>query len=105
MTKVYAQSKDGRYLLRAEGHAAGSELVCACCSGIVYSFAGYLVNAAADKLAEIEQMRLDPGDAAICVRADERIQAAFDMAVIGLKQLEQKYPQYIHVTLERETPP
>ena len=122
MTQVrYGRLGGGRYVLSARGHArpegggpagrgdpdahgrAGDpELVsvqgCAYLSGILYSLAGYLVNAAEEGFVQVEELRLDSGDALVRFRGDSRGQAAFDMAVIGLKQLEKSCPELVKVT-------
>ena len=69
MTKVYAEKDKDRYQISARGHATGSPEVCAAVSG----------------------------DVAIDFRGGERAEAVFDMAVIGLLQIEQSCPEYIHV--------
>ncbi|MBD5161432.1 MAG: ribosomal-processing cysteine protease Prp [Oscillibacter sp.] len=99
MTWVYAEAADGRFLLSARGHATGSEAGCAFISGILYALAGYLSNAEAEGCARIGRMKLEPGDVSIRAQGGERIQAAFDMAVIGLLQLEKQYPELVRVEI------
>lgn len=102
MTRVNAEMADGRYALTAKGHATGSEQGCAFISGILYALAGYLSNAEADGFARIGSMRLEPGDVSIRARGDGRVGAAFDMAVIGLRQLEKQHPKLVQVEISEK---
>ncbi len=99
MTWVYAKLESGRYFLSAKGHAVGSEQGCAFISGILYALAGYLVNAEAEGHARLGRMKLEPGDVAIRAEGDERTEAAFDMALIGLRQLEKEHPELVKVEI------
>lgn len=99
MTWVYAELAEGRYHLSARGHATGSEQGCAFISGILYALAGYLVNAEAEGHARIGRLKLEPGDVAIRAEGDGRVGAAFDMAVIGLRQLEKQHPELVRVEI------
>lgn len=95
MTTVYAERDGNRHLLYARGHADGSETACAFISGIVFSLAGYLENA--DDHVDTLSYRTEPGDAAFECIGDECVSAAFEMAVIGLLQMEKSFPNYIQV--------
>lgn len=82
---------DGRNcLLTMDGHATGSEVVCAGASAIVYALAGYLANTDC-----VHESDLESGKAKVSCVGDKGVQAAFRMAGIGLAQLAQQYPQYI----------
>lgn len=102
MTWVYAEMAEGRWYLSARGHATGSEQGCAFISGILYALAGYLVNAEAEGHARIGRMKLEPGDVAIRAEGDERAGAAFDMALIGLRQLEKEHPELVKVKISEK---
>ena len=52
MTKVYAERDGNRCILSAQGHAIGSEQVCAAVSGLLYALAGYLTNAIRERYIE-----------------------------------------------------
>lgn len=97
MTWVYAEMAEGRCYLSARGHATGSEQGCAFISGILYALAGYLTNAEAEGRARLSRLKLEPGDVAIRAEGDERTEAAFDMALIGLRQLEKEHPELVKV--------
>ena len=97
MTQGYAELEGGRCLLALDGHATGSPEVCAAISGIVYALAGYLTNAGRDGFAEVYRMELESGKVRIHCHGDDRVTAACEMAVIGLRQLEQEYPDCIRM--------
>lgn len=98
MTRVYAERDGNRHLLYAKGHADGSETACAFISGIIFSLAGYLENA--EDHVETLSYRTDPGDAVFECVGDECVSAAFEMAVIGLLQMEKSFPRFIKVEAE-----
>lgn len=67
---------------------------CAYISGILYSLAGYLQN---EVWIQAEERRMEPGDVVLRFRGGKEARAAYEMAVIGLKQLEGSYPEIIRV--------
>ena len=91
MTRFAYIRRDGRCVLRADGHAdfcPGRDIVCAGASALVCALAGAL-----DALgAQGVQRTLCAGHAAIA--ADDRadVRAAFTVAVTGLRQLAAAYP-------------
>lgn len=93
MTKVFADQKGSKFDLVLCGHASGSETVCAAISSIVYALAGYLANC--DKKSDSNSVsELESGFSVFHFSGKEK-KPAYDMAVIGLMQLAEKYPQYI----------
>lgn len=97
MTRVTAWQEGDRYGIAARGHATGSVAGCGYISGILYSLVGYLVN---EREVCLDRRRMEPGDVVLRFRGGERARAAYDMAVIGLKQLERSHPELIRVTEE-----
>ena len=95
MTKGYAARADGECCLTLQGHATGSVEVCAAISGIVYALAGYLKNAARKRCVQIDEMALHSGEVSIRFTGGQAENGAFEMAVIGLLQLEKQYPENI----------
>ena len=97
---------DGKTMsLELDGHASGSEAVCAGVSAIVGALAGYLVNHISD-MASPPVIRLDSGKARIRVQhPDLRLQTAFDMAEIGLLQTAEQYPEYLKMKILRKEGP
>ncbi len=99
MTKVTARREGGRYAITAKGHATGSVGGCGYISGVLYALVGYLVN---EGEIQVDGWEMEPGDVVLRFRGGERAEAAYGMALMGLKQLEQSHPELIQVT-EEET--
>ena len=93
MTRVYAEKNGNSYTLECKGHATGSEEVCAGVSAIIYALAGWAENYAESDV----KTELEPGDALVMFSGGSECEAAFDMAVIGLRQIELGHPEYIAV--------
>ena len=106
MTNVYVERDGNRYLISAEGHADNRD-ICNMITGILYAFAGYVENMEAAGEAAIfnsvypqsveEAAELD-GKMLFEVSGDERVEAAYDMAVIGLVQLAASFPENVSVS-------
>ena len=94
MTRFAYIRRDGRCVLRVNGHAhfgPGIDIVCAGASALVCALAGTL-----DVLdAQNTQRTLSAGHADIA--ADDRadVRAAFTVAVTGLRQLSAAYPSHV----------
>ena len=102
MTKVYAERSGNRCILSAKGHATGSVEVCAAVSGILYALAGYLANAVHECYIEFYENRVEDADVLLDFNGDECTAAAFEMAVIGLAQIGQQYPEFLRVEYTQE---
>lgn len=94
MTRFAYICRNGRCVLRADGHAdfcPGSDIVCAGASALVCALAGTLDTLGAQGV----QRTLSAGHAAIA--ADDRadVRAAFTVAVTGLRQLAEAYPGHV----------
>lgn len=94
MTRFAYICRNGRCVLRADGHAAycpGSDIVCAGASALMCALAGALDTLGAQGV----QRTLSAGHAAIA--ADDRtdVRAAFTVAVTGLRQLSAAYPSHV----------
>lgn len=94
MTRVTAKSTNGRYYIKAEGHATGSPAVCAGVSAIIYALAGYLGNS---ESIRCEEVNLSDGNAELEFYGGDDAEAVYLMSVIGLMQIEEQYPEYIEV--------
>ena len=93
MTTVWAavpQRKERAIVV--QGHATGSDRVCAAVSGLLYALAGYLTNA---KGVEIQTIRME--DAYVCLKwtGGKRDLAALQTVCIGLMQIEKANPDFI----------
>lgn len=102
MTSVYAERDGRRCILCAQGHATGSPEVCAAVSGILYALAGYLTNAQEARGLELRHYTMESGDVLLDFNRDDGAVAAFEMAVIGLKQVEKAYPEYLSISYREE---
>jgi uncharacterized protein YsxB (DUF464 family) len=93
MTDVKVKRSGKRCCLEAKGHATGSVAVCAGISAVLYALVGYLAN------HEGQVIRQHIADADVCIEfeGDAESIAAFEMAVIGLMQIELMHPEYISV--------
>lgn len=103
MTRVYIETDGNRHILYAKGHAAGSVEVCAAVSGILYALAGWLRNAMAEPeryTVKSHRWRIAEADVMLDVSGDKSVEAAFDMAAVGLLQIERQHPEYISVELQ-----
>ena len=94
MTKVTVSSDNGRYYIRAEGHATGSPTVCAAVSGIIYALAGYLSN---NSEAVVSEVKINDAYAEIEFFGSDEAEAVYLMTVIGLMQIAEAHPEYIEV--------
>lgn len=87
-----AAVRDGLQMT-VKDHATGSPLVCAGASAIVWALAGWLKNHPPAQAV----LNLRAGDAFLqCTRTAET-QAAFELATVGLEQLEKTYPELVKV--------
>lgn len=98
MTTVVIRIEDGLCVLTMDGHATGSETVCAACSAVVYALAGYLANAGAH-IEDVQESTLESGMARLVCRGDACVETAYRMAGIGLAQIAQQYPELVRVDL------
>ncbi len=94
MTRIFAESGNGRYRIRAEGHATGSGTVCAAVSGLIYALAGYLQNSCGIRT---ECERLTDGEAELIFFGGDDAEAVYSLCLIGLLQIEENYPEYIEI--------
>ena len=98
MTTVYYFHERDQFLISAFGHATGSEAVCAAVSGILGALAGFTINIP-EHIFDVYVRQAESGKFKLYVRGDEIVKAAFDMAYIGLKQIEMQKPDYIKVII------
>lgn len=96
MTEIYAERDGNRFTINAQGHATGSPEVCAAISGILYALAGYVHNASDGSTISYDE-RLKSGFVYLDFHGGPGAAGAFDMAVIGLKQIEARYPEFLRV--------
>ena len=91
------------YSLRMTGHAnegEGSPEVCAACSAIAYALAGWIDNNS-EHITGTEQRILEPGNFMLLVAGDAACTAVWDMAVIGLLQIEKAHSDQVKIISEK----
>ena len=97
MIRVNYLRKDDTHKLSVQGHSGwsqhGNDIVCAGVSSISFALLGYLHNAD----SEIAEAQVDSGNLLIECSGEERVAAAFDMAMVGYLQIAKKYPQCVDV--------
>lgn len=95
MTRVFYSADAGRYTLRCCDHATGRSDVCAAITALVTSLAGYLTGVGERAKGS---WSLDVARAEFTIETeDERIIGAWELAVFGLIQLANSFPDYIFV--------
>lgn len=97
MTRVsYSKDQNG-YELFVQGHAGfdmcGRDIVCSSISAICYALLGYLENYA----PETSDYTTNSGELAVFSSGGEGVDAAFEMAAIGLLQIAHQHPDNLVV--------
>lgn len=99
MTKVHYTRDSKGHNLHITGHAGysacGADVVCAGISAIGYALLGYLENCEEGDpdYAYMEES----GALAIFSFPTERVDVAFEMALIGLMQIANQYPENVSI--------
>ena len=99
MTTATVKTDGWHHSIVCEGHSADT----ACCNyitGVMYAFGGYVKNMEAEGDCEVYGFEINDDAPRFLVHCggDERIEAAFIAACIGLKQLEDTRPDAITVS-------
>lgn len=97
MTKIYCAKNKGRYSLRAEGHATGSQEACSGISAITNALILYAVNEVSH-VYTIHTMEEEDGHFCLRFTGDDQAGAAWKMAVMGLISISKTYPEQVQVT-------
>lgn len=99
MTRITIQQDGGVFRLSANGHAQGSVQVCAAVSAILFALGGYLQNLERQGSVRLETFLLESGTAELAASGpDARV--PFEMAAVGLLQVQQGHGAYIEVRTE-----
>ncbi len=97
MTDVYYFRSEEEHELYIYGHAGydseGKDIVCSAVSSLGWALIGFLENNANDT-SEYAHLT-DSGKLAVCACSSPAVDAAYSMAVIGLRQIAKKYPDYV----------
>ena len=96
MTRIDITKAEPRFSIQFDGHATGSEEVCAGISALMYSLEGFLRNHE-DELF-LHSAKLDkPGYGYISFELEDHaknITGAFELVTIGLLQIAESYPDF-----------
>ena len=100
MIRVRYRRAGGEHRLTVVGHADydhhGKDIVCAGCSGVVYALLGFLHDHEGADLRLTASV--ESGQTLIHWRGGETaVEAAFQMALIGLAQIARRYPGHVQV--------
>lgn len=96
MTTVSIIEERGLHSITADGHATGSETLCAAISTIMQMLVGW-INNAQEHLAEAAITKISDGYCKVIAKGDACVDAVFEAAEIGLRMLELAEPQKIKV--------
>ena len=102
MTRVWFEEKGDSLRLYISGHACydsnGNDIVCAAASALGFALLGFLEQrdngGAIDCDWLVESGRLD-----VTATRNPETDIAFEMAMVGLCQLERKYPENVRITI------
>lgn len=103
MTRVFIEQDGSRFFISAEGHAGAAD-ACNYITGVLYAFAGYVKNRELAGEAEVYRFEINEQEPRVVVHCsgDDRLEAAFEAAVIGLQQLAAERPENIAIELAEE---
>jgi len=99
MIRVRFCQSNGNHILEMTGHAdynPGNDIVCAGASAIAYTLIGSLTNLAKDEIS----YSAEPGELNLVCPVGKNSEILFHGAIIGLLQLQQKYPDNISVIVD-----
>jgi len=96
-----------RHSINMTGHAyvPGSDegqAVCAGASAIAYALAGYIANDPEWLIIRVHDMDIGSGNLSIDV-SGRNLRPVFEMALIGLMQIAEKYPEHMKVRHANES--
>lgn len=97
MTRVSFDYGLDNLAIRAEGHATGSEEVCAAVSSLTLSLLGYVLNEQRRGEALISQQVLEPGRFYLRASGGDKLRGAFEMTKQGMEQLQNSFPEFVAV--------
>ena len=102
MIQIAYYSGEGTHKLIVKGHAGysdhGNDIVCAGVSAITFTLLGFLEN----HWDDIESISAQVNSGDVCVRCEgnEKVAQAFEMTMIGLKQIAMKYPKHVTIDID-----
>ena len=106
MTRIEAEydQRTGHCRLTANGHAEGSEQVCAAVSALLGALAGYMENARRSGAVTVWKQQLSGGRAELdFMSSGEEGCGAFLAVCVGLLQVAEQHPDYAEISLKERT--
>lgn len=102
ITVTYFKSHRGYERFTMEGHAnfnPGQDIICAAASGLAWALVGVL-----DNIPELQKhINIQSGSLQVEIvpffedHKQQLLDMAFETVIIGLKQIEKKYPDFLNV--------
>lgn len=107
MVKAVFKVSSEEISLSMTGHAdynPGNDIVCSAISALAYTLAGTLEHMNKRNLNDFELQHAENDGDFICIvskmaRYTEKIKTIFQTIYIGLKQIENQYPEHINIVL------
>lgn len=100
MIRVYYTRGEGEHELTVNGHAGyaeyGKDIVCAGVSALVYALWGWL-ECNQDEVDDVADVILEDGQVCITCTGNDKVNTAFQMAMIGLAQIAGAHPDYVDI--------
>lgn len=100
MTHVFYNKDENGHELHIYGHALfdneGRDIVCSAVSAIGFALLGFLENEA--NYSSDYAYLTESGKLSVSAASGERVDAAFDMTLIGLMQIANQYPQNLIIS-------
>lgn len=101
MTKIKIDKKDDRVVIKAKGHATGSEQVCSAISTLIYSLEAWIANN--PDCIKKHFCELDEGEAFISfIPVESESYTALEFFVVGLVNIAKSYEEYVTVSVSSE---
>lgn len=106
MIRVYYTRGEGRHELTINGHAGyaehGKDIVCAGVSAIVFALLGWMEHNE-DEIDDLEDLIAEDGQVYIACTGNDKLETAFQVAVLGLIQIARAHPDYVDIEYDRDS--
>lgn len=100
MIRVYYNRGEGRHELTVNGHAGyaeyGKDIVCAGVSAIVFALLGWMEHNE-EEIDDLEDMIAEDGQVYIACTGNDKLETAFQVAVLGLIQIARAHPDHVDI--------
>lgn len=96
MVTVRFEEAAGYLAMTMDGHATGSDRVCAAASALACALAGWLEWYGAEASWEPE-LELGPGRSRIRCRDTEQAREGFEVVAVGMAMLAREHPDHVEI--------